>query len=105
MPNWNLVLVLGWCQFTVDSTCEAAKNQFAFPRLEQVREPRHSVAVHVSVELCFLRNTSAIFIATTVAHYVCPELLLVALRGFSGIHPQLLICETFNVGCLRIFTQ
>lgn len=89
--KWNLVLVLGWCQFTVGSTCEAAKNQFAFQRQEQVREPRHSVTVYVSMDLCSLRNTSAIFITTTVAHYVCPELLLLALRGFSGIRPRLLI--------------
>lgn len=100
--NWNLVLVFCWCQFTVGSTCEAAKNQFAFPQLERVREPRHSVTVYVSMDLCFLRNTSASFITTTVAHDVRPELLLLAFRGFSGIHPRLLRCETFDVGCLRI---
>lgn len=101
--NWNLVLGLGWCQFTVGSSCRAAKTRFAFPRLEQVREPRHSVTVYVSADLCFLRNTSASFITTTVAHDVCPELLLL---GFSGIHPRLLTRETFNVDyLLSVFSQ
>lgn len=58
--NWNLVLDWFWSQFQVDATCKSAKNWFAFPRPELVRESITSLYTTVYVFAVLYNNNEGL---------------------------------------------